>query len=45
VSASFCYLFIITQFFKSHFKSHSSPDIPQQPQITVIDTKPIEDRF
>jgi len=45
LAASFCYLFIIIQFFEFHFKPHSSPDIPEQQQITVIGIKPIADRF
>jgi hypothetical protein len=44
-AAGFCYIFIIMQFFEFHFKQSSPLNIPEQLQITVIDTKPIADAY
>jgi hypothetical protein len=44
-AAGFCYIFTIMQFFEFHFKQSSPLNIPEQLQITVIDTKPTADAY
>jgi hypothetical protein len=45
VSACFCYILIIMQFFEFNFKSHSSQDIPEKLDISIIDSKPVADVY
>jgi hypothetical protein len=44
-AAGFCYIFIIMQFFKFHFKRSSSLDVPEELQIAVIGTEPMTYRY